>query len=84
MKLLTIKDISREHFQVRRESSTGKFFIKDLSRFGTWVNGQRVPPSMEVVNRIEKDMNVEVALPDKAQINLADAFTMQFKVLKRK
>jgi len=83
VKLITTKDVSREHFQIRRDPQTGKFFIKDLSRFGTWVNMKRVTPSVEVQNNVEQDRNIEEPLPAKAEINLADVITVHFKTLKR-
>lgn len=82
LKLYAPKDISREHFQVRRDAASGRFFIKDLSRFGTWVNGTRVPPSITLVNGLEQDQNIETPLPSKAAINLADVLLLEFKVLR--
>ena len=82
LKLITTKDVSREHFQVRRDARSGKFFIKDLSRFGTWVNMKRVAPSVELHEGVEKDQHIEEPLPAKAEINLADVITVQFKALK--
>ena len=40
-------DISREHCRIRRDPKTGTFFIKDLSQFGTTVNGASIPNSVE-------------------------------------
>jgi len=82
LKLITTKDVSREHLQLRRDGQTGKFFIKDLSRFGTWVNMKRVAPSIELQGNIEHDRNIEEPLPAKAEINLADVITLHFKALK--
>jgi hypothetical protein len=84
LKLITTKDVSREHFQVRRDAQSGQFFIKDLSRFGTWVNMKRITPSVEIQDNVEKDKNVEEPLPAKAEINLADVITVHFKALKAK
>lgn len=84
LKLITTKDVSREHFQVRRDAQTGQFFIKDLSRFGTWVNMKRVTPSVEFQENIENDRNIEEPLPAKADINLADVITLHFRALKTK
>lgn len=84
LKLITTKDVSREHFQVRRDSQTGRFFIKDLSRFGTWVNTKRVTPSVEYQDNVENDKNIEEPLPPKAEINLADVITLHFRALKTK
>ena len=84
LKLITTKDVSREHFQVRRDAQTGNFFIKDLSRFGTWVNMKRIAPSVELQDNVEKDRNIEEPLPAKAEINLADVITVHFRALKTK
>jgi hypothetical protein len=83
LKLITTKDVSREHFQIRRDARTGRFFIKDLSRFGTWVNMKRITPSVEIEDNVERDKNVEEPLPSRAEINLADVITVQFKALKK-
>ena len=39
LKLDTLPDVSREHFRLRRDPATGKFFLKDLSRLGTTIDG---------------------------------------------
>jgi hypothetical protein len=83
LKLITTKDVSREHFQIRRDAQNGQFFIKDLSRFGTWVNMKRVAPSIETQNNVERDRNIEEQLPAKAEINLADVITVHFKAFKK-
>jgi pSer/pThr/pTyr-binding forkhead associated (FHA) protein len=79
LKLLTTKDVSREHCQIRRDPGSGKFFIKDLSKFGTWVNSKRVPPSITVENGVEHDSGQESPLPQKADINIADTLAIQFR-----
>jgi|SRR5579884_3457012 len=82
LRLKAKKDVSREHFQIRRDPGSGKFFIKDLSTLGTTVNGKRVPSSIEQVDGEEVDRNVEVPLPDKARIGLAGVLTLEFRALK--
>jgi hypothetical protein len=84
LKLQAKKDVSREHLQIRRDSGTGQFFIKDLSTLGTTVNGRRVPPSISQVNGAELDQNIEVPLPDKSQIGLAGVMAINFKAVKQK
>src|ERR1700676_3447904 len=84
LKLKAKKDVSREHLQIRRDSSSGHFFIKDLSTLGTTVNGKRVPASIQQVNGEEVDNNVEVQLPDKAQVGLAGVITVEFKAVKQR
>ena len=82
LKLSARKDVSREHVQLRRDASTGKFFIKDLSTLGTTVNGKRIPKSIEQVDGADVDKNVEAALPEKANIGLAGVVTLNFKAAK--
>ena len=42
LRLHTKQDISREHVQVRLDTASGKFFIKDLSTYGTSVDGKKL------------------------------------------
>ena len=41
LKLVTSLDVSREHCRITRDGE-GRFFVLDLSSWGTFVNGQRV------------------------------------------
>ena len=84
LKLKAKKDVSREHFQIRRDPSSGHFFIKDLSSLGTTINGKRVPASIQNVNGQEVDNNVEAPLPDKAEIGLAGVMSIEFKAVKQR
>jgi pSer/pThr/pTyr-binding forkhead associated (FHA) protein len=79
LKLTTLQDISREHVRLRRDAQTGKFFIKDLSRLGTTVNGEKIPSSIEYVDGEKRDKNVEASLPGKARIGLADVVFLDFQ-----
>ena len=75
-------DVSREHCRIRRDPATGAFFIKDLSQYGTTINDEAVPSSLERSATGEKmDRNVEAPLPDHANIGLAGVFFMQFEVV---
>jgi pSer/pThr/pTyr-binding forkhead associated (FHA) protein len=78
------KDVSREHFQIRRDPATGQLLIKDLSSLGTTVDGKRVLPSIQQVNGEEVDRNVEAPLPSKARIGLAGVLFMDFKAIKQR
>ncbi len=79
LKLDTLPDVSREHVRLRRDADSGEFFIKDLSRLGTSVNGERIPTSVEYVDGEKRDKNVEVKLPATARIGLADVVFLNFQ-----
>ncbi len=66
LRLRTLADVSRRHIKVRRQPSTGGFWIQDLSQYGTEVNGRSLP------------RGVEVELPDAARISLAAVVTLEF------
>ena len=53
IKLETLPDVSREHFRLRRDPATGQFFLKDLSRLGTTINGEKAPSQHRVRGRRE-------------------------------
>ncbi|MBX5495857.1 MAG: FHA domain-containing protein [Bryobacteraceae bacterium] len=79
------RDVSREHLQIRRSPSGARYFLKDLSKLGTTVNGKPVPPSLETDasgNVIDKE--VEVPLPSKAKIELAGVLTIHFRAVRPK
>jgi hypothetical protein len=73
-------DVSREHVRLRRDTTTGQFFLKDLSLYGTTVNGQRVASSIDTSNGGKRDINLEVPLPAVARIGLADMVFLDFRV----
>ena len=79
LKLDTLPDVSREHFRLRRDPASGQFFLKDLSRLGTTINGERVPSSIEVVDGEKRDRNVEAPVPEVALIGLADVMFVEFR-----
>jgi pSer/pThr/pTyr-binding forkhead associated (FHA) protein len=77
--LHTVPDISREHIRLRRDPANGNFFLKDLSRLGTTIDGQKIPSSIDYVESEKKDKNVEVNLPRRARIGLADVIFLDFQ-----
>ncbi|HLK69943.1 MAG TPA: FHA domain-containing protein [Bryobacteraceae bacterium] len=79
LKLDTLPDVSREHFRLRRDPESGKFFLKDLSRLGTTINGQKAPSSIEYVGGEKRDRNVEVPVPETARIGLAEVLYLEFR-----
>ena len=83
VKLETLPDVSREHCRLRRDPVTGSWTIKDVSQFGTTVDGARLPSSIDRSGGQERDLNIETPLADSARIGLADCITIQFSLLRR-
>ena len=79
LKLDTLPDVSREHLRLRRDPATGQFFVKDLSRLGTTVNGEKVPSSIEFTEGEKRDRNVEAPVPNQARIGLAGVVFLEFR-----
>ena len=79
LKFETYPDVSREHFRLRRDPSTGQFFIKDLSRLGTTINGEKVPSSIEFTDGEKRDKEIETPVPAKARIGLAGVLFLDFE-----
>jgi len=79
LKLDTLPDVSREHFRLRRDPASGQFFLKDLSRLGTTIDGARVPSSIEFAGEEKRDRNVEAPVPDHARIGLAEVVFLDFR-----
>ena len=65
--LYTGDEVSREHLRLRRDPSSGAFAIVDKSRNGTWVNGKRLTRDQEQ------------ALPDRAEIGVAEVVKLSFE-----
>jgi hypothetical protein len=80
LKIDSAKDVSREHVRLRRDEVTGQFFAKDLSTYGTTINGQRIASSIETSNGAKRDINLEVPLPPIARIGLADMVYLEFRL----
>ena len=68
--LYTTDEVSREHLLLRRDPDRGSFALLDKSRNGTWLNGRRLAAG------------VETALPERAEIGLADVLTLHFEARK--
>lgn len=79
LKLETLPDVSREHFRLRRDPASGRFFLKDLSRLGTTINGQKAPSSVEFEGSDKRDLNLEAPVPARARIGLADVVFLEFR-----
>ena len=79
LKLDTLPDVSREHCRLRRDPATGQFFLKDLSRLGTTINGEKVASSVDAAEGERRDLNVEAPLPAQARIGLAGVVFLEFR-----
>jgi hypothetical protein len=62
-------DISRRHFYLRQDPTSREFFIQDVSKFGTAVDGKRLAPKEWI------------HLASKVTIVLADKFALEFQQL---
>lgn len=81
VQVVTTAKVSREHFRIRRDPA-GRFFIQDVSSWGTSVNGEPVPPAVKSEEGVLQP-GPERELPLRAQIALADALVMQFEAATR-
>lgn len=71
--------VSREHFRLRRDPG-GQFFIQDVSLWGTFVDGEPIPPAVKGPEGVSQP-GPEVPLPARARIGLADAIAIEFEAL---
>lgn len=80
LKVKTSFDVSREHLRLRHDAASGGFYLKDVSRLGTTLDGVRVPSSMEhAESGAGKDLDLEVPLPARATIGLAGVLFLEFR-----
>jgi len=74
--------VSREHFRIRHDG-TGRFFIQDVSSWGTAVNGEPLPAAMTGPDGVSR-AGTERELPAAAEIQLAGSLVMHFEVRRDK
>lgn len=79
IKLDTLADVSREHFRLRRDEASGQFFLKDLSRLGTTINGEAAPSSIDFSDGEKRDRQLESPVPAQARIGLAGVVFLEFR-----
>jgi hypothetical protein len=73
--------VSREHCRIRR-ADDGRFFLQDLSTWGTSVNGLRVKPFVQTSTDGQlEETGQEHELSGDARIQLADALLIEFQTL---
>lgn len=68
--LYTTDEVSRDHMRLRRDAASGAFALVDKSRNGTWLNGRRLT------------RDVEVPVPDRAEIGVAEVLKLAFEARK--
>jgi len=81
VKIVSSVDVSREHARIRRDATTGQFFLIDLSTLGTTLNNRHVPRGYDDVDGVRRETGVETPLPDKARIGLAETVFLEFTVI---
>jgi len=79
VQVITTSKVSREHFRLRRDAS-GRFFIQDVSLWGTTVNGETLPASVKTADGVAGP-GPERELPLSARIGMADVLVMQFEAV---
>jgi hypothetical protein len=77
LQLVTTARVSREHCRIRRDNQ-GRFFLHDLSTWGTSVDGRLVRPLGHPAEPAQGGAS-EQELPRQARIQLADAVTIEFQ-----
>lgn len=82
LKLHAASDVSHEHLRLRYEAETGQFFLKDLSTFGTTINGEIMASSLEKRDGVKRDKNIWVELPSEARLGLAGVLFLDFKAMR--
>lgn len=79
IQLKTGTRVSREHLRLRYDRGTRTFYLKDVSFYGTTLNGEPVPSSMKEVNGHREDVGIEVELPYRSRIVLAGMVAIDFE-----
>ena len=80
IRIASSPDVSREHVRIRRDATSGRFLLIDLSSLGTTLNGRHVPRGYDDVDGTKRENGAETALPDSAHIGLADTVFLDFGV----
>ncbi len=79
VRIVSSPDVSREHARIRRDPTTGRFFVIDLSSLGTSVNGRPVPRGYDDVDGSKRENGAETPLPDGGRIGLAEMVFIDFR-----
>jgi hypothetical protein len=78
LQLVTTARVSREHCRIRRDD-LGRFFLHDLSTWGTSIDGRLVKPLGNTAETAQGGAS-EQELPRQARIQLADAVVIEFQI----
>lgn len=80
VQIVTGARVSREHCRIRR-AGDGRFFLQDVSTWGTSIDGQRVPPFVRPSpTGALQETGDERELAAHARIQLADTVLIEFRV----
>jgi pSer/pThr/pTyr-binding forkhead associated (FHA) protein len=79
VQVIASSKVSREHFRLRRDGN-GDFFIQDVSLWGTFVDGEPLPPAVKNEEGVAHP-GAERPLAPSARIGLADAIVMRFEAI---
>jgi hypothetical protein len=77
VQVITGPRVSREHCRIRR-AADGRFFLQDVSTWGSSIDGTRVPPYIRESGGRMEETGEERELPRDARIQLADALSIDF------
>jgi hypothetical protein len=80
IRIVSSPDVSREHARIRHDAETGRFCLIDLSTLGTTIDGQAVPRGYDEVDGSKRENGVEMPLPARARIGLANAVFLDFRI----
>ena len=80
VRITSSTDVSREHARIRHDADTGRFCLIDLSSLGTTVDGVAVPRGYDEADGSKRENGVEVVLPERARIGLANLVFLDFRV----
>ena len=79
VQLVTAPKVSREHCRIRK-GPDGRYFLQDVSTWGTTVDGKAVAPFVRQIEGRVEETGQEHELTPHSRIQLADAVTIEFTV----
>jgi hypothetical protein len=79
VQVATTARVSREHVRIRQDAD-GRFFVQDVSLWGTTVDDSPIPPAVKGAEGVAQP-GPEHPLAPRARIGLAGAITIDFEAL---